>query len=117
MDIKMVWIEGLRRYGFVLTILDVFTPVVLHWELGFHMRQADVECAWGKVIENHLEPNGAKSWETHIEIRSDNGPQFCANKLRQFFKGNYLMQTYTHPYTPQENGHIESFHAILARSL
>jgi hypothetical protein len=24
---------------------------------------------------------------------------------------------FTHPYTPQENGHIESFHAILAKKL
>ena len=30
---------------------------------------------------------------------------------------NYLVQTFTHPYTPQENGHIESFHAILSRTL
>ena len=29
----------------------------------------------------------------------------------------YLLQTFTHPYTPQENGHIESFHAILGRNL
>lgn len=117
MDIKMVWIEGLRRYGFILTLLDVFTRVVLHWELGFQMRQADVQRAWTKVIEQHLEPNGAKGWETHIEIRSDNGPQFCATKLNQFFEDNYLMRTFTHPYTPQENGHIESFHAILGRAL
>ena len=57
------------------------------------------------------------AWEVDIEVRSDNGPQFCAKKLQDFFKGNYLMQTFTHPYTPQENGHVESFHAILGRDL
>jgi len=30
---------------------------------------------------------------------------------------NYLTRVFTHPYTPEENGHIESFHAILGRSL
>jgi putative transposase len=27
-----------------------------------------------------------------------------------------LREVFTHPYKPQENGHIESFHAILVRS-
>lgn len=117
MDIKMVWLEGRRRYGYILTILDVFTRVVLHWDLGLQMRQKDVERAWKGVIEQHLQAHAVLGWETHIEIRSDNGPQFCAKKLQQFFQDNYLMQSFTHPYTPQENGHIESFHAILSRDL
>lgn len=57
------------------------------------------------------------AWEVNIEVRSDNGPQFCAKKIQDFLKENSLLQTFTHPYTPQENGHIESFHAILGRSL
>lgn len=117
MDIKMVWLNGSRRYGYILSIIDVFTRVVLNWQVGLHMRQQHVEQAWKEVIQQHFEPHHAFGWETHIEIRSDNGPQFCANKLRQFFKDNYLMQTFTHPYTPQENGHIESFHAILSNDL
>lgn len=117
MDIKLVWIAEIRHHGYVLTILDVFTRVVLHWDLGLHMRQQEVEAAWTQVIENHLEPHQVHGWETHIEIRNDNGPQFCALKLRNFFQDNYLIQTFTHPYTPQENGHVESFHAILARAI
>ncbi|TVL96839.1 MAG: transposase [Candidatus Brocadia sp. WS118] len=117
MDIKTVWIEGLRRYAYVLTILDVPTRVALYWEAGFQMKQEQVQGAWAEVIENHLQPAGALGWETHIEVRSDNGPQFCAEKLRKFFKDNYLAHAFTHPYTPQENGHIESFHAILGRAL
>lgn len=117
MDIKMVWLEGRRRYAYILTILDVFTRVVLHWDLGLQMRQQDVERSWIVVIEQHLQAHAVLGWETHIEIRSDNGPQFCAHKLQQFFKDNFLMQSFTHPYTPQENGHIESFHAILSKNL
>jgi len=37
--------------------------------------------------------------------------------IQQYFKQNHIDQVFTHPYTPQENGHIESFHAILGRSL
>lgn len=56
------------------------------------------------------------AWEIDIEIRSDNDPQFCAKKLQDFLKENHFLQTFTHPYTPQENGHIESFHAIKKRA-
>lgn len=117
MDIKQVWVEGLRRYVYVLTILDVFTRFELHWEVGFGMKQQQVHSAWEQVIEGYLEPEGMRAWEIHIEVRSDNGPQFCAQKLRQFMQDNYFVQTFTHPYTPQENGHIESFHAIFANAL
>ena len=34
-----------------------------------------------------------------------------------FFKENQLHQVFTHPYTPEENGHIESFHGILGKAL
>lgn len=117
MDIKQVWIHSERRYAYVLTILDVFTRVALYWTCGHQMRQKQVQYAWKQIIETYLQPLGMKAWDVDIEVRSDNGPQFCAKKLQNFLRENYLIQTFTHPYTPQENGHIESFHAILGRDL
>jgi len=73
--------------------------------------------AWTLIIEGYFEPLDIRAWTLNIEVRSDNGPQFCAKKLQAFLKENYLIQTFTHPYTPQENGHIESFHAILSKDL
>ena len=116
-DIKQVWLEGQRRYAYVLTILDVFTRSVLYWGVGYSIKQEQVQRAWQQVMAEHLEPAGALAWNLHIEIRNDNGPQFSAKKLRQFLRNNYFVQTFTHPYTPQENGHIESFHSILAKAL
>jgi putative transposase len=116
-DIKYVWIDGERGYAYILTIIDVFTRVILYWEIDWHIKQKEVQQGWQKVIEEHLEPAKMYGWELHIEVRSDNGPQFSAKKLRAFLEKNYLIQTFTHPYTPQENGHIESFHAILGRDL
>jgi transposase InsO family protein len=117
MDIKQVWIHGKNRYAYILTIIDVFTRVVLYWTVGYQMRQEQVQKAWEQIIYCYLQPLNLLGWEINIEVRSDNGPQFSATKLRDFLKENYLLQTFTHPYTPQENGHIESFHAILGRDL
>ena len=116
-DIKQVWLEGEGRYAYVLTIIDVFSRFVLHWSVGLQMKQAEVKKAWLAVIEKWLEPLNVLAWEVDIEVRNDNGPQFSAIKLQEFLRENSFNQTFTHPYTPQENGHVESFHAILGRDL
>jgi len=38
MDIKYVWIYEVRKYGFILTVIDTFTRYVLHWDVGFTMK-------------------------------------------------------------------------------
>jgi len=53
----------------------------------------------------------------NIEVRNDNHSRFSAKLIQDFFKENHLNLVFTHPYTPQENGHMESFHANLAKKL
>ena len=117
MDIKQIWVEEHRRYAYNLTILDTFTRAALYFTVGYNMRQAQVKKAWEYVIEHHLQPADALRRKLHIEVRNDNGPQFSAKMIRKFFNDNGLHQVFTHPYTPQENGHVESFHGILAQHL
>lgn len=116
-DIKYAWVDGLSKHAYILTIINVFTREALYWKAGWHIKQKEVQQGWQSVIEKHLEVNGIHGWKLDIEVRSDNGPQFCAKKLKTFLEENYLIQTFTHPYTPQENGHIESFHSILGNYL
>lgn len=116
-DIKQVWMEGKGGYAYILTVIDVFTRHVLHWRVGFQMKQKDVRGAWEEIICDWLQPLDMLTSGIRIEVRNDNGPQFRAVKLQDFLEQNTLYQTFTHPYTPQENGHVESFHAILGRYL
>jgi len=115
MDIKSKWITGERRNGYILTILDTFTRQALHWQAGMSIRRTadQVKHAWDQVIKNHLQPADLLNRNLHVEVRNDNGPQFIASMVQDYFKENHLDQVFTHPYTPQENGHVESFHAIL----
>ncbi len=117
MDIKYIWVTQARRHAFILSIIDTFTRAILHWQLGFTMKSAQVKQAWEQIIANYLQPADLLSKDVHIEVRNDNGPQFASKLIRKFFNENYLNQVFTHPYTPQENGHIESFHSILSRAL
>lgn len=116
-DIKYVWITEASRHAYILTIIDTFTRHVLHWQVGFTMKAIQIKQAWQTVIVEHLQGADQLRKRIDIEIRNDNGPQFGAKIIREFFEENYLNQVFTHPYTPQENGHVESFHAILSNAL
>jgi len=117
MDIKMVWVEQHRRFAYVLSVIDTFTRVLLGWKVAYSVKQDTVKALWEELIEAHLQPNDCLSRQMNIEIRNDNDSRFIARSVQTFFKENSLKQVFTHPYTPQENGHIESFHAILSRKL
>jgi len=117
MDIKYVWIYQSRRYAFILTIIDTFTRYVLHWSAGYSMKSTQVKAAWEYVISEYYQPSGLKQDDVEIEVRTDNGKQFNSNLIIDFFNDNEMNQVFTHPYTPEENGHIESFHGILGKSI
>ena len=114
-DIKFVWIEQQRRHAFILTVLDFFTRTALAWHIGFSITQHTIKQIWESVIINHLQTNSMLEKEISIEVRND--PRFSAKMGQDFFKTNHLNQVFTQPYIPQENGHIESFYAILGKSL
>ena len=48
-------------------------------------------------------------------MRNDNGSQFMAHKVREYLERNNIAQEFTHIATPEENGHIESFHSSISR--
>lgn len=113
MDIKMIWIRREQKHALVLNIIDTFTRKWLYRSEGFSVKKQSVKRAWEHIIINHLQPNDCLRKDVYIEIRNDNDPRFTAKMVQDFFTENHLNQVFTHPYTPQENGHVESFHAIL----
>lgn len=117
MDIKYVYIHEKRRYAFVLTVIDTYTRYVLHWAAGYSMRTQQVQQVWEYIIAQYIQPIRGKSAEVEIEVRSDNGKQFGSTEIKKFFSTNDLTKVFTHPYTPEENGHIESFHSKLGKAL
>ena len=117
MDIKFIWVAKHQRHVYLLTILDVFTRTALSWHLGYSITRHEVKSLWEHVILHYLQPANLLEKGIHIEIRNDNGSQFAAQLIQDFFRENYLNQVFTHPYTPQETGHIESFHSILDRAI
>ena len=117
MDIKQTWVQEYGRDAYTLTIIDTFTRMPLYRSTGYSMKQDQVRKAWEYVIEKYLQPADLLNKKLSVEIRCDNGPQFAAKMVQQFMEQNNLNQVFTYPYCPEQNGHIESFHSILAQHL
>lgn len=117
MDIKYIWVYEKRKYAYVLTVIDTFTRFVLHWDVGYSMRSEQVKHIWEYIVANYIQPHKGINSTTEIEVRNDNGKQFGSKEIVSFFEENKLVQVFTHPYTPEENGHIESFHKTLDKAL
>lgn len=119
MDIKYFWVHEKRKYAFVLTIIDTFTRYALHWSVGYSMKSEQVKTTWEYVVAEYLQVAGISTQEIDIDVvvRSDNGKQFNSHIMSSFFKENHIRHEFTKPYTPEENGHVESFHCILGKAL
>lgn len=110
-DIKMYWVAGL---GWVpcLSVIDIFTRQLKAYLLQGSIRQHDVKALWqdllkGIPVEQHA----------LIRVRSENGSQFAAKTVRAFFAAEGIHQEFCHAATPEEDGFIESFQAIVEREL
>jgi transposase InsO family protein len=114
MDIKTHWLIKERRQAYTLTIIDTFTRQTLGNYTGYSIKAGEVKTLLEALIEDHLEPAGRAWSEVEVIITSDNGPQFIAELIKDFLEQNGIKQLFTHPYTPEENGYIESFHAIMS---
>lgn len=105
LDIKYLWIEGEKRYYFLLTVLDVYSRRAIKWILQKSIRKVDVINLFREINLEY----GIKG----VNIRNDNGSQFIANDVRQFLRTAEANQEFTHVATPEENAYIEAYHSIL----
>ena len=117
MDIKMAWVEQHRSNALILTVLDTFTRRTLCRHTAMSITAESVARVWEKVITEHLQPADLLKRKIKVQLRTDNDPRFAAKAVGDYLKANHVDHEFTRPYTPQENGHVESFHAILGRTL
>lgn len=117
MDIKVVWIDGVRKYAFILCVIDTFTRYILGYKCGYSMKSIHVKELWEYIIATYYQPIGWTNRKIDVEVRTDNGKQFKSKIILDFFKENDINKVFTHPYTPEENAHIESFNKTLSKAL
>ena len=104
-DISYLNIHG--TFYHLISVLDGFSRLIVHWEIRTSMTEADVEIVLQRAREKY--PNA------HPRIISDNGPQFLAKDFKEFIRLSGMTHVRTSPYYPQSNGKQERWHATLKR--
>jgi putative transposase len=110
MDIKMVWIPSVGKNAYLLSIIDVHTRRILADYFSHTIKQKQVIELVSGLLDTYNYPG-------NIVIRSDNGSQFIAKKVREYLGVIGVQQEFTHIATPEENAHIEAYHGILKKEV
>jgi len=85
----------------ILSLIDEYTKQCLAIEVGRSIRALDAIRVLGGAIERYGQPE---------HIRSDNGPEFIAEAIRQWMSTAQIKSLYIQPGSPWEQAYIESFH-------
>ena len=92
----------------MLTVIDEHTRECLAIETGRKLNSQNVMDVLSQLFIEHGTPR---------YIRSDNGPEFIAKRLRWWLKRNQIDTLFIEPGSPWENGYIESFNGKLRDEL
>jgi len=92
----------------MLTVIDEHTRECLAIETGRKLNSQNVMDVLSQLFIEHGTPQ---------YIRSDNGPEFIAKRLRWWLKRNQIGTLFIEPGSPWENGYIESFNGKLRDEL
>jgi transposase InsO family protein len=85
----------------ILTLIDEYTKQCLAIEVGRSIRALDAISVLEGAIQRYGQPE---------HIRSDNGPEFIAQAIRQWMSTVQVKSLYIQPGSPWEQAYIESFH-------
>jgi putative transposase len=105
-DIKFAYIQGTRSNVMVLTVLDVYSRWNMGHYIAYSVKQQDVIQLFEQIAAEHQMPE-------RFIVRNDNGSQFVASAVQEYFVQKNVIQEFTKPSTPQQNAHIESYHSIM----
>lgn len=92
----------------LLTLIDEYTRECLAIEVQRRIRSCNVLDCLGELFVERGVPR---------HIRSDNGPEFTANAVREWFAKLEVKPLFIEPGSPWENGYIESFNGKLRDEL
>jgi putative transposase len=100
-DFVMDQTEDGRRLK-MLPIVDEYSRECLEIEVSRSLRAEDVVKVLGRLFVEHGEPE---------YIRSDNGPEFIAEAVKQWLRESGVKTLYIEPGSPWENAYSESFNS------
>ena len=92
----------------ILNILDEYTRECLAVRVGRHLDHEQVQECLAELFCARGVP---------VHVRSDNGPEFIARRLREWLAQLSVKPLFIEPGSPWENGYIESFNGKMRDEL
>jgi putative transposase len=114
-DIKYIYIHLQKRNAFLTTFLCTFSRYAVVWDLSYSMKSNQILDLVFDFLNHVITRQNLNKQNVNIKIRTDNGPQFIARQLAEAFEKLNIKHEFIYPATPQENGHIESFHSTVSK--
>lgn len=106
-DIKYGYLNGERKFFFLLAFIDVFSREIKGWYLGYHCKARDLASTL-KLALNRSEVLNVD----RLILRSDNGPHMRASLFRDSIADLPADHEFIPIRSPNKNAHIESFFSI-----
>ena len=105
---------GIDCWGYLFSVFDVFTREWIGYcfDLSAVKENAIISIENGLVSHKEIVPGNNKNKPI---IRADNGSQYTSNAFRKSMSVLGLKLEHIACNTPEQNGHIESFHKTLKK--
>ena len=107
MDIKYIYADQEKRFYYLFSVEDIYSRMIIGFLFQPNITKHDVK----KLFEQILGTSPTEG----ITIRNDNGSQFIATMVREYFAQKNITQEFTHIATPEENSYIEAYHSVLQK--
>jgi len=107
-DMTYLWC-GIDGWCYLFNAIDVFTRKWVGYSFDVSAtKNAAVQCVVNAIASE--KPDASK-----LTIRTDNGSQYISKKFRESIQILGARQEFIYHHTPEQNGHVESFHKTLKK--
>ena len=107
-DMSYIWC-GVDGWGYCFNVIDVFTRQWLAFVLADRATRHHAIMAVNDAVATANPPLPG------LTLRVDNGSQYTSHEFRSSMAALNITLEYIYVNTPEQNGHIESFHKTLKK--
>ncbi|CAI7838675.1 unnamed protein product [Closterium sp. NIES-54] len=99
-------VSGQGRGRYFLLVVDDYTRYTTVFPLRSKGEVSDVLIPWSRTVRLQLRERFGQDLPV-LRLHSDRGGEFSSDLLRDFFRGEGILQSFTLPDSPQQNGIAE----------